>query len=124
MVDPETAQSSISIPWETAASIVGPLVAAGVVVVRWMMARLDANAASLEGAIMSLRKAVDAAAERGNADEAARASMVQAQQRITFTQERILAILESELRLLNRDRVRHGEEASEQHGRREGVGQA
>lgn len=123
MVDPETAQAAIAIPWETAASIVAPLVGAGVVVVRWMMARLDKNASSLEDAILSLRKAVDAAAERGNADEAARATMVQAQQRITFTQERILAILESELRIIDRDRVKHGEEAiGIGHGRREGVG--
>ena len=120
MVDPDTAQASIAIPWETAASIVAPIVAAGVVVVRWMMARLDKNASSLEDAILSLRKAVDAAAERGNADEAARASMVQAQQRITFTQERILAILESELRIIDKERLKHEVEIG--HGRREGVG--
>ena len=120
MVDPDTAQGAVNIPWETAASIVAPIVAAGVVVVRWMMTRLDKNAASLEDAIMALRKAVDAAVAREQSEDAVHTSLVQAQQRIVFTQERILAILESEIRIIDRDRVKHEVEIGNR--KREGVG--
>lgn len=103
-------QASINIPWETAASVVTPMIAAAVVIVRWMMARIDASAADLRRAIDSLTESVDASTARSREDESARAAMVQAQNRMTYTQERILAILESELRLVDREREEHEKE--------------
>jgi hypothetical protein len=92
----------LTVSWQTIASIVAPIVTAGVIVVRWMMARLDANSQALQDAIIALRKAVDSASDRNAADAIARDQMVQTQQRIVWAQERILALLESDLKIASK----------------------
>lgn len=105
----------VTLSWETVISMVAPIVAGGVWVVKWIVGRsdrdrdallermdsdrsaADADRVTLKESLHALRDAVQVASGSIEKNEGAVASMVTSQQRIVWTQERILALLERDL---------------------------
>lgn len=106
----------VTLSWETVVAIVTPLIAAGVWIVKWIVARsdrdrddllkrMDADRADatedrkiLRDSLHALRNAVQVASSEGEMLTQQLAAMTQAQQRIVWTQERILAHIEARAR--------------------------
>jgi len=106
----------VTLSWETVVAIVTPLIAAGVWIVKWIVARsdrdrddllkrMDADRADatedrkiLRDSLHALRNAVQVASSEGEILTQQLAAMTQAQQRIVWTQERILAHIEARAR--------------------------
>jgi len=111
MLQPET----VTMSWETVATIVGPICAGALAGVKWIISRsdrdrdallermdsdrsaADADRVTLKESLHALRDAVQVASGSIEKNEGAVASMVTSQQRIVWTQERILALLERDL---------------------------
>jgi hypothetical protein len=110
----------LTISWETVVAIVGPIVAAGVWMAKWMasrsdkdrdelLRRMDADRADatedrkiLKETMHALRNAVQVASGDGEIVVAKLSEITHSQQRITWAQERILAIIEADLRKIDR----------------------
>lgn len=110
-------QDVVTLSWETVVSMVAPIVAGGVWVVKWIVSRsdrdrdallermdsdrsaADADRVTLKESLHALRNAVQVASGSIEKNEGTVASMVTSQQRIVWTQERILALLEKDLRI-------------------------
>jgi hypothetical protein len=110
-------QEVVTISWETVVSIVAPLVGSGVWVVKWIVSRsdkdreellrrmdadritADEDRKTLRESLNALKSAVQTAASNSERDEDRLSQMVSTQQRIVWAQERILALLETDLRI-------------------------
>jgi hypothetical protein len=100
--------------WESIIAIVTPMVGGGVLTVKWLMSRADADRAdsaedrrALRDSLDALRKAVDAASASSRVEDDRSAQIVQTQQRIVWAQERILALLERDLGISTKTQAEH-----------------
>jgi hypothetical protein len=109
----EQASEVVTISWETIMTIVVPVVGGALAGVKWiisrsdrdreaLLSRMDTDRASadedrrtLRESLHALKSAVQAATLATEGHEATVNQMVQSQQRIVWTQERILALLEA-----------------------------
>jgi hypothetical protein len=109
----EQASEVVTISWETIMTIVVPVVGSALAGVKWiisrsdrdrdaLLSRMDMDRASadedrrtLRESLHALKNAVQAATLATEGHEATVNQMVQSQQRIVWTQERILALLEA-----------------------------
>jgi hypothetical protein len=109
----EQASEVVTISWETIMTIVVPVVGGALAGVKWiisrsdrdreaLLSRMDMDRASadedrrtLRESLHALKNAVQAATLATEGHEATVNQMVQSQQRIVWTQERILALLEA-----------------------------
>jgi hypothetical protein len=109
----EQANEVVTISWETIMTIVVPVVGGALAGVKWiisrsdrdreaLLSRMDMDRASadedrrtLRESLHALKNAVQAATLATEGHEATVNQMVQSQQRIVWTQERILALLEA-----------------------------
>ena len=110
---PET----VTMSWETVATIVGPICAGALAGVKWIISRsdrdrdalltrmdMDRQAAdedrrTLRDSLHALKNVAQTASISSEAHEQTMQQVVQAQQRIVWTQERILALIESDLKI-------------------------
>jgi len=106
----------LTISWETVVAIVGPIVAAGVWMAKWMtsrsdkdrdelLKRMDADRAEaakdreiLKETLRALKDALQVATGDGELVVSKLGELTQTQQRITWAQERILALIEADMR--------------------------
>ena len=109
----EQASEVVTISWETIITIVAPVVGGALAGVKWIVSRsdrdrdallnrMDMDRASadedrrtLRESLHALKNAVQAATLATEGHEATVNQMIQSQQRIVWTQERILAIIEA-----------------------------
>lgn len=109
----EQASEVVTISWETIMTIVVPVVGSALAGVKWiisrsdrdrdaLLSRMDMDRASadedrrtLRESLHALKNAVQAATLATEGHEATVNQMIQSQQRIVWTQERILALLET-----------------------------
>lgn len=109
----EQASEVVTISWETIMTIVVPVVGSALAGVKWiisrsdrdrdaLLSRMDMDRASadedrrtLRESLHALKNAVQAATLATEGHEATVNQMIQSQQRIVWTQERILALLEA-----------------------------
>lgn len=109
----EQASEVVTISWETIMTIVVPVVGSALAGVKWiisrsdrdrdaLLSRMDMDRASadedrrtLRESLHALKNAVQAATLATEGHETTVNQMVQSQQRIVWTQERILALLEA-----------------------------
>ena len=119
MIDAQTAAEFVQIRWETIAAVVTPIALAAVGAVKLLITRADKDRDALLGQIKigqdalteSVKAFKDLVTSTQSAAAASRSSMdsiVQTQQRLVYAQERILALLEADMKIASRREVEIG----------------